>query len=289
MPLLLALALLAPTATTAADARDAEPKLVQDCTAHQFETTIGVTRGGKPAQSKVKLCGTPGQSDAEWIGTLKDAIAKVSANPQMPETAKKQIISAVNLEIVRLGAAPAVAASTPSTSALVNAPPLPAPRRSATTTAPLYSALPPFPPPVSAPVAGTIATSAAPVAGAPFAAAAPFVPPLPRPRLSFTCFTAGDVGGDGPCFAFDRDTRITVRAGEPLNNTLLRFVRGGDERADYPLPPLAKGRSASFQLPRAVCSRAVGGKLTIRIVRGPANNPAAAQVVGTEGPYNLRC
>lgn len=281
MPLIIALALGALAPAAAEPPADAQ-KLVQDCSAHRFETTISVTRDGAPHQSKVKMCGTPGQTDAEWVNTLKDAIAKVAANPTMPPSAKQQIIDAVNLEIVRLraGAAPA---ATP-VPALVNAPPLPAPRTTPAAAAPQYSALPPFPPPM---VAQTPPATA--LGGAAVVAAAPFVPPLPRPRLSLSCYSAGDIAVDGPCFAFDRHTLITVRAGEPLKDTLLRFVRDGDERADYPLPPLARGKSTRFALPREVCAHVAGGQLTIRIVRGPAGKPHLAQVVGTEGPYNLTC
>lgn len=289
MPLIYALALAAAAAPAAAAPAAAEPseaaqKLLQDCSAHRFETVVSGTKDGKPHQSKVKLCGTPGQTDAQWLGTLKDTILKVGADPRMPPAAKKQIVDAVNLELVRLGAVPAVAA--PAT-ALINAPPLPASplpaaRRAPSGAVPQYSALPTFPPPLPA-------EPAVAVAGASAAAPAAYAPPLPRPRLSLSCYSAGDIAVDGPCFAFERDTLITVRAGEPLKNTLLRFVRDGDERADYPLPPLTRGKSARFKLPGEVCAHAVGGKLTIRIVRGPAGKPNLAQVVGTEGPYNLRC
>lgn len=275
-------------AAAAAQAPPAEPpvnapKLTEACATRSFETTVRGTSKGKPHESKVTFCGSPGQTDADWIATLKDAIAKVTANPAMPPAIKAQIISAVNAEILRLGAAPAIAAPGP---ALVNAPSLPVPRRTPNAAAPQYSALPAFPPPIAAkpvtPAAGS-GSAAAP------AAPAAYVPPLPRPRMTLSCFSAGDLAVDGPCFAFDRHTRITVRAGEPLKDTLLRFVRDGVERADYPLPPLAKGRSTSFALPREVCSRAVGGNLSIRIVRGPAGKPQLAQVVGTEGPFNLTC
>lgn len=281
MPLIFALALGALAPAAAEPPADVQ-KLVQDCSAHRFETTIKGVKQGKPHESKVKLCGTPGQSDAEWIGTLKDAIAKVAANPSMPPSAKQQIIVAVNAEIVRLGAVPPVSTAMPE---LVNAPPLPAPRRAPSAAAPQYSALPAFPPPLAA----QPAPSPAPGGATAVVAAAPYVAPLPRPRLSFSCFSAGDIAVDGPCFAFDRHTLITVRAGEPLKDTLLRFVRDGDERADYPLPPLAKGKRTRFALPREVCAHVSGGRLTIRIVRGPAGKPHLAQVVGTEGPYNLTC
>ena len=294
MPFLIALAIGA--AAQASAPPPGEPpaevrKLVEDCSAHRFETTIKGMSKGKPRESKVKMCGTRGQTDAEWIGTLKDAIAKVAANPAMPPSAKQQIIAAVNAEIVRLGASPPAGAAP----ALVNAPglakstPLPPPRRALGGAAPQYSALPAFPPPaVAKPGPASGGTATGPGGAGPIAPAA-FVPPLPRPRLTLTCFSAGDITANGPCFRFDRDTRITVRAGESLKDTLLRFVRDGEERADQPLPPLARGRSASFTLPREVCARAVGGNLSIKIVRGPAGKPHLAQVVGTEGPYNLTC
>jgi hypothetical protein len=252
----------------------------KDCSAQRLEIIVTGTSKGKPRQSTVRLCATPGRSEAEWIDTLKDSVAKVTADPKMPPSVKQQIITAVNAEIVRLGAAPAptVAIAAPK---LINAPALPPPRRAPVAPAPQYSALPPFPAPVVAkPAIGTAAGAAAATA---------YVAPLPRPRMSFTCFSAGDIAGDGPCFAFDRHTRITVRAGEPLKDTVLRFVLSGEERADYTLPPLGRGRSASFNLPPAVCSRIAGGNLSIRIVRGPAGKPNLAQVVGTEGPFNLTC
>lgn len=299
MPILFAFALGAAAAPAAAAAAAEPPadapaeakKLVEDCSARRFEATIKGTVAGKPRESKVKLCGTPGQTDAEWIVTLKDAIAKVVANPKMAPGAKQQIITAVNAEIVRLGAAPAAAPA----SGLVNAPglakstPMPAPRRAPSVTAPQYSALPAFPPPPTAKPAPVSGGATPALGGAVAIAPAAYVPPLPRPRLSFSCFSDGDIAAGGPCFRFDRDTRITVRAGEPLKDTVLRFVRDGEQRADYALPPLARGRSASLTLPREVCARAVGGKLSIAIVRGPAGKPQFAQVVGTEGPYNLTC
>ncbi len=57
---------------------------------------------GQPQQSKVKLCGKEGQSDADWIGTLKDAVAKLGANKEMPAAVRDQIVTALKTEISRL-------------------------------------------------------------------------------------------------------------------------------------------------------------------------------------------
>ena len=53
--------------------------LIDTCAAHKFETIVSdVTADGQPKKSRVKLCGQPGQTDAEWIATLKDARANAS-------------------------------------------------------------------------------------------------------------------------------------------------------------------------------------------------------------------
>ncbi len=270
-----------PNAQPAGTGQAGAEAAAQSCTARKFETIIRFTgANGKERQSKVKLCGTPGQTDAEWAKTLRDGADKMRANLSMPPEARQQVVAAIEAELAKVDAAPAGPK-------LAVAPSIAAPRSTVAPRAapPEYSALPPFPPPPVTPPAGALSSPALATTAASTVAS----PPLPRPKLNLSCFSAGDIGGAGPCFAFDRETVITVQAGEPLQNTSLRFVRGGDVRADYPLPALAKGRSARFSLPRDVCKGAVGGTLTIRIVRAPAGQPAAAQVVGSEGPYNLRC
>jgi len=72
-----------------------EQKLIQNCDAHKFETVVDTMVDGQPRKSKVKLCGVEGQSDAEWIGTLKDAIRKVEANKEMPGAQREQIVAAM--------------------------------------------------------------------------------------------------------------------------------------------------------------------------------------------------
>src|SRR6185295_3791925 len=71
----LAMAAEAPAAA-GSDAPTAKmEKLLQDCDAHKFETVVNTVVDGIPHQSKVKLCGTKGQTDAAWTVTLKDAVA----------------------------------------------------------------------------------------------------------------------------------------------------------------------------------------------------------------------
>lgn len=242
--------------------------LLENCDAHKFETVIEIpTADGLTKHSRMKLCGTEGQSDADWLKTLKDAIAKTNANDKMPPAIRNQIVTAINAEVARLEgkSAPATAAVLP-------------PPRVATKTPALgeYTALPPLPDKPAPPVHVLAAGSAA-------------LPILPKPRLSYICSTPGELG-EGPCTEFSRETLLTVQADEDLpGGTSLRFVRSGEAKADVKLAQLKRGRSVRVPLPSEVCSHAVGGSLEIRIVRSVPAAGAPAQEVGEDGPYNLRC
>jgi len=245
--------------------------LAENCDAHKFETVVEIDAGGTVKHSRVKLCGTEGQSDADWIRTLKDAVAKTSANDKMPLPVRQQIITAINAEIARLQGAPAAAAPPATVAALP-------PPRSAAKAVPLqgYNSLPPLPdtpPPVVHVLPGGSAA----------------LPMLPKPRMSFICLTPGQVG-EGPCGDFARDTYLIVRADEDLPaGTSLRFVLSGESKSDVQLAQLKRGRTMRMTLPLDVCSHTGGGSLEIRIIRAvPALGPSGMEV-GQEGPYNLRC
>ena len=262
-------------------------QLVENCDAHKFETVVTDEVDGKPHQSKVKLCGKEGQSDSQWIDTLKDAVEKLNANSEMRASMRDQIATALKTEIARLEmksvqafAANPTAPKSDALAGITALPPLPQPKPSQIALLPPprtvpsvpkrdYAALPPLP---TKPVAPTRVLSG----GAASLAAA-----LPRPRMSFICYNPGEA--EGPCTGFSRQTLLTVRAGEDLPaNTSLRFVRDGDPQADIALAQLKKGKSVRMTVPADVCRHVVGGKLELRIVR-------AGQEVGSDGPYNLNC
>ena len=262
-------------------------QLVENCDAHKFETVVTDEVDGKPHHSKVKLCGKEGQSDSQWIDTLKDAVEKLNANSEMRASMRDQIATALKTEIARLEmksvqafAANPTAPKSDALAGITALPPLPQPKPSQVALLPPprtvpsvpkrdYAALPPLP---TKPVAPTRVLSG----GAASLAAA-----LPRPRMSFICYNPGEA--EGPCTGFSRQTLLTVRAGEDLPaNTSLRFVRDGDPQADVALAQLKKGKSVRMTVPADVCRHVVGGKLELRIVR-------AGQEVGSDGPYNLNC
>jgi hypothetical protein len=283
----------------------AVPKLMQSCDAHKFETVVHAVVDGQPRDSKVKLCGVEGQSDADWIKTLHDAIRKLEVNQEMAAPVRDQIVTAIQTEISRLmivGSAPP-----PPTRTRSETPP------PGTSFSRDYSTLPPMPPPIEpreAPAPAQTSEAALPAprelrsepmqtdfaqlppmpaasAPVPVAAAARPAPiPAVAPRLTFGCDTPGDLTSDAPCADFQRETILTIHARDDVPaGTLLQFVRNNQSQAEVALDGLRRGRALRTALPREVCSGFTSGKLELRIVRGEAGS----EVLATNGPYSLRC
>ena len=261
----------APPEKPAAETTEAATPPVQNCDAHRFETTIQLTGpDGQPRQSKVKMCGTEGQSDAEWIHTLQDAVKKTALSGQMQRTAKEQIIAAVNAEIERL-TRPALAL--PGGTDISK---LPKPNATRTAEAPLsrdYGSLPPLP------TASTVTPPNLLGPGGAFG--------TPAPRLTLRCALAGDEDRPSACDSIDKDTVLVVRADEAFpHGVAMRFVRHGNQRAELDLPALKTGQTANLRLPPAVCAGVVRSKVEIQALgaAAPSGTPA-----GTIGEYDLRC
>jgi hypothetical protein len=260
-------------------------KLMENCDAHKFETIVDTTVDGQPHKSRVKLCGKEGQSDADWIGTLKDAIAKLRADKEMDLPVRDQIITAIEMEIDRLdsngspgvslaqsppAAVPRLDLPLDTASGQVSAPPL----------APEYSTLPPLP--TAPPPPPNVLTPA--LAGSAAATSSSIrVPSGPAPRISFACYSPGDIGEAGPCTEFDRETILTISAQSDLaKGVALRFLRNGEQRAEVDLAQLRRGKSLRIALPRQVCQGVSDGRLDLQVVENGAE-------VKSDGPYALRC
>jgi hypothetical protein len=265
------------------------PQLMQSCDAHKFETLVTAIVDGQPHQSKVKLCGVEGQSDAAWIKTLQDAINKLEANEEMAPAVRSQIVTAIKAEIARLTIVGSIAPTKSKTVPIgSNAAPLsrdysslpsfPSPQE--TPAAPIqkdFADLPPVPPPPE-PVAA--ASSAV-------AASSKLIPTV-VPRLTFGCDAPGDLSADAPCAAFERETILTVHARDDVpDGILLQFVRNDQPEADVALGGLRKGKAVRVILPAKVCTGFASGKLELRIVQGSAEG--TTEPLSSEGPYSLRC
>ena len=246
----------------------AEASLVQSCDAHKFETTIKQMVDGKPKQSKVRMCGSEGQTDADWIRTLKDAVKKTQAS-EMPPGVKQQIVAAVNAEIERLSM-PAL--QIPGGGDITKLP------KTATATTPQkplnrdYDALPPLPTASNVPAPDVLGPGG-------IAAIAP--------RVTLRCALAGDEDRPTECDSIDKDTVLVLRADDSFPAGLdVRFVRHGDDRGDLTLPAMKPGQTAMLRLPARVCAGVVRSTLEIQAVgaNAPSGTPA-----GSIGEYDLRC
>src|SRR5262245_37653709 len=165
-----------PSPSTAAGA------MIANCNARMVEIPVTIMGKGGPKETKVKICGKVGQSEADWERTLRDALSKVSADSRMSPSIKDQIVTGLKLEIANLP----VAETRPQPQSQSRPAPLIAPALAAPlapkppvdTGRAEYSSLPPMPAPLPAVSAATLA-------------AAP--PPLPAPKLTFRCLSMESV------------------------------------------------------------------------------------------------
>jgi hypothetical protein len=274
-----ALLLVAQAAETPSPSvRGTDAATMANCNARMAEIPVTVIAKGVPKETKVKICGKVGQTQADWEKTLRDALNKVSADGRMSPSIKDQIITGLKFEIAKLqGAAETKPQSQPQSQpaplvAQSFAAPL-APKPPVDTGRAEYSSLPPMPAPLPA------------VSVAALAAAAP--PPLPAPKLTFRCLSTESVAGEGPCDMLERGMLVIVRADEDIAaGTSLRFLRRGESRAEVDLATLRRGQSQQFSLPARVCQGVTGSRVEIQVVRAAGSKN---QVVDSRGPYELRC
>jgi len=70
----------------------------------KFESTATAGDGTKEKRvSKMVICSDPGESDEAWAKTLRDALARVEANEDMPADGKAQIVADLKSEIAKVG------------------------------------------------------------------------------------------------------------------------------------------------------------------------------------------
>lgn len=278
LALILAATVLASAAAAQQPAAGAPPAdeqaRKQSCAARKFETIVETEVEGAKRGKKVTLCGKEGQTDAEWIATLKDAGRKIEANEAMTAAMKAQITAALDVEIARIEAARRILAA-PLASIAPTPPVAPAPEAMPNWRSD-YSTLPALPPPLprakAAPLAksGTVATAAA-------------LPAAPKPRLTIRCLAPGEGGGGSACARLEAGTALIVRADEDLPAGIsLRFLRRGDIRGETALASLRKGQSVRSRLPAGLCAGVASSKVQVQLV-------SAGQVAETLGPFHLRC
>ncbi|MFP5328935.1 MAG: hypothetical protein ACLGHC_02190 [Alphaproteobacteria bacterium] len=246
----------APSAPAAEVAPEVAAQKVLQCEGEKFVFAWGA--GSNP--TKVTLCAKKGASREETIAMLEEAASKLESNTNIAEDRRIPIVQQIRGKIAELrGVETAnVAATKPAVAKPVSVPGI----------TPLKPIAPPPPAPPSVHAASTPSSS---------------VLLLPKPKLSFECYTPGDIGVGGPCVALNRETRMTVKAGEAIPAaTSLRFTRNREFRAEIAIGPMRKGQTRRLMVPRQVCGGVVDTEIEIQVARGN-------HVVDTRGPYLMRC
>src|SRR5262245_39963406 len=97
--------LLAAQAAEAPSPSGADGSMIANCNARMVEIPVTVMAKSGPKETKVKICGKVGQTQADWEKTLRDALNKVSADTRMSPSIKDQIVTGLKFEIANLPAA----------------------------------------------------------------------------------------------------------------------------------------------------------------------------------------
>lgn len=239
---------------------DLARKNVVECEGEKFLFSWGA--GARP--TKVTLCSKKDATADDLVKMLDDAATKLEGTISIAEDRRIAIVQQIRAEIAEIKSA-AAAASPPAEAAKAR-PDLPQGGR--VTSPPAAAPSPYSAVPVLAPKPVTVAAR-------PQLAA--------KPRLTFECYTPGDIGSGGPCTTISRDTRLTVKAGEPLaGGTALRFRRHGETRAEVALNQMRTGQSVRLVVPQKVCGGVVEAEIEIQVTQG-------GNTVDTRGPFLLRC
>lgn len=258
-----------PVSGVAAEPDAAVKALADSCSARMFETVVPVAPG---RGTKVKICGVPGQTDAQWLVTLKDSLAKTESNAAMEPAVREKIVAALQAEIDRLEGE----AATPSMTAIadnaaIDLPSLPV---APSETAPAYSILPPLPAP-KRPAPTNLAGGATKVSTSQEA------DPPARLNLTVRCGLPGETFDS--CAKLRGETRLLVQAVEDIAaGTVMRFVRDRDMREEIELGALKKGAALRYKLPGRVCRGVFRGRVEVQLV-------TKGRVSETLGPYPLDC
>lgn len=239
---------------------DLARKKVVECEGEKFLFSWGA--GARP--TKVTLCSKKDPTPDDLVKMLDDAATKLEGTVSIAEDRRIAIVQQIRAKIAEIRSTSA-AASAPA--AVAEAPP-DVPQAATVIRSPVAAPSPYSAVPVLAPRPVTVAAR-------PQLAA--------KPRLTFECYTPGDIGSGGPCTTIDRDTRLTVKAGELLAaGTALRFRRYGETRAEVALNQMRKGQSVRLVVPQKVCGGVVEAEIEIQVTQG-------GNTVDTRGPFLLRC
>lgn len=207
-------------------------RIVADCSARKFESSIEIDKDGQKRLTKFKLCAAKDSDDAAWVRTLQDAKAKIAGHPDISAESKASIARQLDVEIAKYPEA------------------TPPPVEVATAVPPPAAATPP-------PATVTTVTPAPTVAKLGAA----------KPRLTIRCLEPGESGAGSSCGSLDRATRLQVSADADLGSgASLRFLRRGDRRGEVALAQMRQGELFRTKLPPELCAGVASSQVQIQVV-----------------------
>ena len=83
--------------------------IVASCGDRRFETSAEVDQQGRKRVIKIKLCAKPGEDQATWVKSLRQAATTIRGTESLPSESRTKIVADIDAEIARID--PGTAAS----------------------------------------------------------------------------------------------------------------------------------------------------------------------------------
>lgn len=249
---------------------------IEQCQGHKFDTRVEIDPVSRRT-TRIRLCADPGASDADWVKTLRSAIAQIEQRA-MPDAARQQVIAELRQEIVKF------APSLNSNSAAIVPGAMLDLGREARARSALIEPVERFEtsivPPLPAPLPRRVATTGTATSGAP---AAPRVAPM---RFGIKCLSPGETGAGSTCDFLEAGTVLVLSAVDGMEKgSSLLFRRRGEARGQVEIAPLASGDAVRVRFPKEVCRGVANTRIELELL-APGS---ASAVAGRAGPYDIRC
>lgn len=253
---------------------------IEQCQGHKFDTRVEIDPVSRRT-TRIRLCADPGASDADWVKTLRSAIAQIEQRA-MPDAARQQVIAELRQEIVKF--APSLNSNSASASAAIVPGAMLDLGREARARSALIEPVERFEtsivPPLPAPLPRRVASVGTATTGAP---AAPRVAPM---RFGIRCLSPGETGAGSTCDFLEAGTVLVLSAVDGMEKgSSLLFRRRGEARGQVEIAPLASGNAVRVRFPKEVCRGVANTRIELELL-APGS---ASAVAGRAGPYDIRC
>jgi hypothetical protein len=92
------------TVKTAVTGDPAARAIVASCGDRRFETSAEVDQQGRKRVIKIKLCAKPGEDQATWVKSLRQAATTIEETESLPSEGRTKIVADIDAEIARIDA-----------------------------------------------------------------------------------------------------------------------------------------------------------------------------------------